>query len=399
MRPLEGMKVLDFTQVHAGSLTTRLLADFGAEIIKIERPYVGDLARYWPPIANGESAYYAFLNRGKNSIGLNGSKPEGKEIIEKLLKEVDVICENFKYGSMERMGLSYEDVKKINPEIIYASLNGFGQTGPLKENVGLDLQLQAMSGYMDRTGFPDGAPTKAAAVIGDQIAGTYMANAILLAAIHKKKTGKGQQIDISILESLFATLEGAPVTYSLTGTVPERVGNEYPSCSPYDNFETNDGYVAVGVATDRQWQTFCKAMKLDHLAEKEEYKVNEIRGQQYHIGLKDELEALTKTMSKFEIEEILRGVGLPCGAVRTVAEAMSSDQVNAREMLIDVNDKAMGNVKMPGIGIKMSETPGAVTHGAPLLGEYTDYYLSHLGYSSQAIEELESKKIIQRSNG
>ena len=256
MKPLEGVKIVDFTQAHAGSLATMLLSDFGAEVMKIERPGVGDLARYWAPMKDGNSAYYTYLNRGKKSISVNASSPEGKEIIFGLIKDADVVCENFKYGSMERMGLSYEEIKKVNPEIIYASLNGFGQTGPMKKTIGLDLQLQAMSGLMDRTGFPDGPPTKAGPAMGDQLSGTYLAMAINLALVHKKKTGKGQKIDIAILDCLFSILEAAPMTYCLTGSVPERVGNSYPSISPYDTFRAADGYVSIGISTDRQWQKF-----------------------------------------------------------------------------------------------------------------------------------------------
>ena len=232
MRPLEGIKVLDFTQAHAGSLATMILADFGAEVIKIERAGVGDLARYWAPFKGEDSAYYAYLNRGKKSISLNASSDEGKEIIKKLVSEVDVVCENFKYGSMKRLGLDYEEMKKINPSIIYAALNGFGQTGPFKEVIGLDLQLQSMSGLMDRTGFPDGPPTKVGAAMGDQFSGMYLAMAINLALIHKKKTGEGQLVDVAILDSLFSILEAAPMTKVLRGSVPPRVGNSYPSISP-----------------------------------------------------------------------------------------------------------------------------------------------------------------------
>jgi CoA:oxalate CoA-transferase len=397
MRPLEGIKVVDFTQAHAGSLATMILADFGAEVIKIERAGVGDLARYWAPIKDGNSAYYAYLNRGKKSISINASSDEGREIIKKLVAEADIVAENFKFGSMERMGLSYDELKKVNPEIIYASLNGFGQNGPFKEVIGLDLQLQAMSGLMDRTGFPDGPPTKVGAAMGDQFSGHYMATAIMMALIHKKKTGKGQKVDIAILDSLFSILEAAPVTKCLRGDVPPRVGNSYPSISPYDTLETRDGYVAVGISTDRQWQKFCDALELDHLKEDPRYINNEKRGDNYELGLKDALEDVTKKMSKFDIEKILREKRLACGAVYTVKEAMGTDQVKEREMLIDVEDKALGKVKMPGVVIKMEKTPGSVSHGAPLLGEHSEEYLTKIGYSAEKINELVENGFIERA--
>lgn len=395
MKPLEGIKVVDFTQAHAGSLTTMLLADFGAEVIKIERAGVGDLARYWEPMRNGNSAYYTYLNRGKKSISINASSDEGREIIFKLIAEADVVCENFKLGSMERMGLSYEEIKKVNPNIIYASLNGFGQTGPMKNVIGLDLQLQAMSGLMDRTGFPDGAPTKVGAAMGDQLSGTYMALAINLALVHKKKTGQGQKIDIAILDSLFSILEAAPVTYCLRGEVPSRVGNSYPSISPYDTFKAKDGYVSIGISTDRQWLKFCEALGLDHLAADPRYSTNEARGDNYETGLKAAIESVTGTMSKFEVEKKMRDARLACGAVCTVVEAMESEQIKVRNMLVEVEDKALGKIKIPGTVIQLEGTPGGFTEGAPLLGENTASYLRQLRYTEEKVRELKEKNIIE----
>lgn len=397
MKILEGLKVVDFTQAHAGSLCTMILADFGAEVIKIERPGVGDLARYWSPFKNDSSGYYAYLNRGKKSIAVNGGTEEGKKILLDIIKDADIVTENFKFGSMRRMGLSYEKIKEINPNIIYASLNGYGQTGPMRETIGLDLQLQAGSGFMDRTGFPDGPPTKSGPAMGDQLSGTYMAMAIILAIIAKKKTGKGQKIDIAILDCLFSILEAAPVTYCMTGSVPERVGNSYPSISPYDSFKAKDGYVAIGISTDRQWQKFCDVLNMQNLKNEEKYKTNESRGNYYEKGLKDEIEKITKTMSKFELEKKLREAKLACAAVYTVSEIMKSEQIKERQMLVRVYDEGIGEeIRIPGTVIKMRETPGKVISGAPLLGKDTDYYLLKLGYSIEDLKILEENKVIQR---
>ena len=373
-----------------------LLADFGAEVIKIERPGVGDLARYWSPFKNGSSGYYAYLNRGKKSIGINGGTEEGRKILLDLIKDADVVTENFKYGSMDRMGLSYEKIKEVNPEIIYASLNGYGQTGPMKQTIGLDLQLQAGSGLMERTGFADGAPTKAGPALGDQLSGTYMATAIMLALIAKKKTGKGQKIDIAILDCLFSILEAAPITYCMTGSVPERVGNSYPSISPYDTFKAKDGYVAIGISTDNQWMKFCDALGMDDLKADERYMTNESRGEHYEDGLKQAIEKVTGTMSKFEIEEKLRNARLACGAVYTVSEAMGTEQMKVRNMLTKVYDEGIGEeIRIPGTVIKMSDTPGGFTEGAPSLGKHTRHYLTQLGYSEEEIQALADKKIIE----
>jgi len=265
----------------------------------------------------------------------------------------------------------------------------------MKESIGLDLQLQAMSGLMDRTGFPDGPPTKVGAAFGDHLSGTYMALAINLALINKKKTGKGNRIDIAILDSLFSILEAAPVTYCLRGYVPERVGNSYPSISPYDSFKTNDGYVSIGISTDSQWFRFCEALGMDDLAKDERYMTNETRGDNYETGLKQSIEEVTGKMSKFEVEDKLREYKLACGAVYTVTEAMESEQVKQRDMLVEIEDKALGKIKIPGTVIKMYGTPGGFTEGAPLLGEHTKYYLSQIGYNDSEIDALVEKKVVE----
>lgn len=399
MKPLEGIKVLDFTQAHAGSLTTMILADFGAEVIKIERAGVGDLARYWEPLKNNKSGYYAFLNRNKKSIGLNAYSEEGKEIIYKLVEEVDVVCENFKFGSMKRMGFDYETLKRINPGIIYASLNGFGQTGTMKDSIGLDLQLQAMSGIMDRTGFRNGPPTRAGAALGDHLSGTYMALAINIALINKKRTGVGQRIDIAILDSLCSILEENPVRMSLKGFVPDRSGNAYPTMVPYDTYKTRDGYIAVAVSTDKQWKLFCEAMDLNNLTDDPELKTNEQRVQSYGIGLRDRIQDRLNLLTSHEIESRLKQNGIPCGKVCSVAQSMKNPQIQARDMLTVVNDKEVGEVIYPGIVIKMEKTPGGIEETAPLLGEHTEYYLESIGYSKTEIDELTGKKVLEKAEG
>lgn len=395
MGPLEGVRVVDFTQAHAGSLATMMLADFGAEIIKIERKGAGDLARYWEPVKDGSSAYFSYLNRGKKSVSIDAASVEGKEIIRKLVEGADVVCENFKYGSLKRLGLDYEELKKVNPGLIFASLNAFGQTGPWKKNIGLDLQLQAMSGMMDRTGFPDGAPVKVGAAMGDQVSGVYMAIAIMLALVHKKNTGQGQAIDIAILDSLFSLLEAAPITYSLRGQVPGRVGNSYPSISPYDTFPTKDGFVSIGISTDQQWEKFCRALKLEGLLANPLYATNESRGDHYEKGLRQAISAELARYSKFEVEALLRKERLACGAVYTVEEAMATEQVRSRRMLIEIEDKALGRLTMPGISLKLSETPGEAKDSAPLRGENTEEYLEEIGYGAAEVQELMLRGIVE----
>ena len=233
MGPLTGIKVVDFTLAHAGSMTAMLLADYGAEVIKIEKTKIGELARTWAPYdEKGNSGYFAYLNRGKRDLCIDCRSPEGKEIIKKLVAEADVVTENFKFGSRDRMGLGYDVLKEINPKLVYASLNGFGQTGPRKNVIGLDLHLQSMGGIIDGTGYPGKFPTRMGAALSDQISGVYMAIAIMTALEAVKKTGKGQRIDIGILDCVFSMVEGSVVAYTLNGERISRNGNNYPSISP-----------------------------------------------------------------------------------------------------------------------------------------------------------------------
>lgn len=392
MKPLTGVKIVDFTQAHAGSAATMLLSDFGAEVIKIERKGVGDLARYWEPIENGQSGYYVYLNRGKKSVSINASTPEGREILFRLIKEADVVCENFKYGSMERMGLSYETIKKVNPSIIYASLNGFGQYGIMKNAIGLDLQLQAMSGMMDRTGFAEGTPVKAGAALGDHVSGLYLALAINLALIHRKATGEGQMIDIAILDALFSILESAQVCSDMTGSVPERSGNGVPFFAPYDAYATKDGYVVIGVLTQKQWEKLCHALKAEHLLEK--YPNDTVRWEKAQ-ELKTDLEQILQEKTKIQAEALLNEADVVAGAVRTPKEAMVFTPIVERNMVATVQDERLGTIQMPGTVIKMDKTPGGFTKSAPTLGEHTKYYLQQIGYSEAEIQNLLERGIVE----
>ncbi|WP_317855279.1 CoA transferase [Chakrabartyella piscis] len=395
MKPLEGIKVLDFTQVHAGSLGTMLLADFGAEVIKVERIGVGDISRYWEPMKDGASGYFASINRNKKSISINAASPEGKEIIEKLVKEVDVVTENFKLGSMERMGFTYEKFQEINPGIIYARLNGYGQKGSLKQAMGLEIQMQAGSGMMERTGFAGGPPVKVGAAISDHTSGTYMATAIALALVEREKTGKGQVIDISILDSLFSLMEANVAQYSLKGVASERTGNGYPGAAGYDTYQAKDGYIAIGISTGRQWKTFCTVMGMEDILNNPDYKTAASRWDLYETSLLAEIESYTMQFTRDEIQEKLWSVGLPCGAVATPEEAMESEQVKAREMVVDIDDLGVGPMKIQGVIVKMEKTPGSVDASAPLRGQDTIHYLESIGYSKEKIEALQANNIVE----
>lgn len=394
MKPLEGVKVIDFTQAHGGSATTMYLADFGADVVKIERPKYGDSARFWPPFKENDSAYFALLNRGKKSITIDIMKPEGADIVKELIKDADVVVENFKLGTMEKAGLGYDELKEINPSLIYAQMTGFGCTGPQKDYPAYDIVIQAMSGMMDVTGFQDGPPTKIGPAVGDYFTATYLASGIYMALFVREQTGKGQKVDIGMVDALVSALEDKLAHYSVANEMPVRVGNAHPMIAPYDTFMTKDGYVALGVSTDDQWEKFCQAMSMTELLEDERYNSNEKRGANYFTSLRDTIENTTKNISTDEILSIAKNGGIPAGKVSTVVEAIKLPQIAAREMLVEVDDPALGKITMPGIHVKLHDTPGAIEKGSPLLGQDTESILKSIGHSQADIKQLSENKII-----
>lgn len=391
MKPFSGIRIVDFTQAHAGSLATMLLCDMGAEVIKIERAGSGDLARSWAPFREGKSGYYAYLNRGKKSVSLDLAKPEGRELVKKLIATADVVCENFKYGSMERMGLSYEAVRAVKPDIIYASLNGFGQNGPMRKTIGLDLQLQSMSGVMDATGFPDGDPVRVGVAFGDHLSGTYMALGVSLALMERRRTGRGQYIDIAILDSLFSLLGE---TMARPAGEPIRLGNASAEYAPCDCFPVRDGYIILQVVEDGQWQALCEALDIRELAERADCRTNLGRVERYGAVVKPALAAALAGRGKKELEEQLQKRGVPCAAVRTVDEA--TDALRSDGLLAHIQDKGLGSVRFPDSHFHIDSIDTRVTGSAPLRGEHTEYYLDQLGLSRTEIEGLCAKGAAER---
>ena len=382
MKPFSGIRIVDFTQAHAGSLATMLLSDMGAEVIKIERAGSGDLARYWAPFRGENSGYYAFLNRGKKSVSLNLARPEGKQAVKKLIETADVVCENFKYGSMERMGLTYEALREIKPDLIYASLNGFGQTGPMKQNIGLDLHLQAMGGVMAATGFPDGDPVRVGVAFGDHLSGTYMAHAISLALMERAQTGRGQYIDIAILDALFSIQRQNLAGNS--GSIVRR-GNTSGKYAPCDCFPTRDGWFLLQVTRDEHWNALCAALHLTDLGARADLSDN--AGRMAHSAeLKDTLSRIFASHERAELEHVLQAAGVPCSAVNSVAEAMAQSRSDG--LLAEVEDRAMGQLRFPDSHFHIDTVDTRVKEAAPLRGEHTAFYLSQIGYSRDEIEAL-----------
>ena len=379
MKPLEGIKVLDFSQIHGATFSTMLLADFGAEVVKVEKPGEGDKLRAFGPKIDGYSAYHAYLNRGKKSIVVDLKTEEGKNIIKELVKEFDVVVENFRYGKMDELGLGYDVLSAINPKLVYASLTGYGRSGEKKERACFDNTAQAFSSMLDMTGYGGGAPITMAQ-LANQYGGIHLALGIVLAMIHVKKGGEGQMIDVSASDSLFSALEDGMVDIEFNGHHHIRNGNMSQAIAPYDTYATKDGFVSIGVSTDDQWEKFCKALGLEDLLGDPRYATNSLRGQNYlEGGLRAKIEAFTETKTKFEIEEILSEQKIPCGSVCTTKEAIDSEQMKHRQMVITVEDPVVGKVTMPGVVAKLGTTPGAVSKPAPQLGEDTEEVLKAAG--------------------
>lgn len=398
MKALEGIRIIDLTYGHGGSLAAMTLADHGAEVIKIEPPAGGDRARNWAPLKNGGSGYFAYLNRGKKSVAMDLDQPEGQEVLKELVKTADVLLENQPYGRMEDIGLSYEEAKKVKPDIIYASVTPYGRTGPRRARKGIELTMQASGGLMSRTGFTDGDSVKAGPEMAHQAAGLYAANAVVMALIVREKTGEGQRIDVALNDAIYSLMEGNPITYAMEGKIGPKLGNGDPTAAPYDTFETNDGFVALGTSSDPQWEKTCDALGMDELKAREEYKKNADRVRIYFSGpkMREEVTSYTSKLSKFECEQRMWALNQPCGAVYSISEAMESEQVKARGMLAKVHDDNIGEeIEIPGVVIRFSETPGAIESGAPLLGQDTEAVLAATGYSKEKISELEEKGIIR----
>lgn len=395
MAPLQGIRVLDFSQVHGATYATMLLADFGAEIIKVEKIDGGDKLRAIGPFKGDHSVYHEYLNRNKKSIAIDLKTERGLNIIKKLVANCEVICENFPFGTMEKLGIGYDNLKVVNPKLVYATLTGYGRSGTAKDKACFENTSQAMSGIMDMTGYFQDAPIAMGAPIGNLYGGMHLASAIILGVINAKKTGKGQFIDVSSTDALFAVLEDGFINWSLCKYKHERNGNMSIAIAPYDTYRTKDGYVSIGVSSDFQWEKFCRIMGMEDLLNDPRFDSNGKRGKYYiEGGLKDRIEAITMQKTKFEIQDMLDAENIPCGSVCTALEAIESDQIKHREMAVTVQSQTAGSVLMPGIPAKLSKTPGEIYSAAPLLGQHSRAALKALDFSDLEIKKLIEDKVV-----
>ncbi|MBE3580597.1 MAG: CoA transferase [Thermoanaerobacteraceae bacterium] len=391
-RALAGIKVIDLTRVLAGPLCTMILGDLGADVIKIEAPE-GDESRNYGPFVKGESAYFMSINRNKRSVVLNLKDPRGVAILKKLVQEADVLVENYRPGTAAKLGISYEELAPLNPRLIYASCSGFGQTGPYRMRPAYDIIIQAMGGIMSITGQPGGEPTRVGASIGDITAALFTVIGILAALAERERSGKGQYIDISMLDCQVAILENAIARYSVGGEVPKPIGNRHPSITPFTTLRTKDGYVVIAVGNDNLWRKFCQAVKREDLIEDPRFKTNPLRTQNWD-ELYPILSSIFAEYTTAEALSVIEGAGVPCGPLQDVSQVFHDPQIRHREMIVPVEHPVAGPVWMAGTPFKLSRTPGAIVRPAPTLGQHTYEVLQEIGYSEAELKELEAEGVI-----
>jgi formyl-CoA transferase/CoA:oxalate CoA-transferase len=376
--PLTGVTIVDLSRVLAGPYCTMLAADMGARVIKIEHPERGDDTRAWgPPFIEGESAYYLSVNRNKESVALDFKTPDGRAALDALIARADVLVENFRPGTLDALGLGYRDLAARHPRLIYVSISGFGHTGPRRDEAGYDAVAQAESGLMSITGTADGPPVRLGVAIADIASGMFAYQGLLAALIARDRTGRGQHVDVGLLDAATALLTYQASRAFATGVAPGRSGNRHQSIAPYDTFDTADGALVLAVGNDALWPRFCRVAGLDLQAADARYATNAGRVTHY-----DELRPVIATaLSRRPARDwihALRAAGVPCGAVRSVVDALADPQLAAREMVVTVDHPTIGPLPLLGVPVKLSDTPGSVRTAPPRLGEHTEHVLNEL---------------------
>jgi formyl-CoA transferase/CoA:oxalate CoA-transferase len=392
--PLSGTTVIDFTRVLSGPYCTMVLADLGARVIKIEHPVRGDDTRHWgPPFAASESAYFLSINRNKESLTLDFKKPEGRAVLDRLFATADVMVENFRPGTLEDAGLGIEALAQRFPRLIYCSISGYGQTGPRRHEPGYDAVMQAEGGLMSITGERDGPPYRLGVAITDIVSGLFAAQGVLAALLARATTGRGQHVDIGMLDATTALLTYQAGAYFVSGEVPARMGNRHPTITPYESYETADGDLVIAGGNDDLWRRLCAVLGLDELPDDPRFRTNKDRVA-HRNDLRPIFDRVLRTRSRAEWVKRLTESGVPCGSVREISEVLADPQIAAREMVAEVNHPTVGRARVIGSPLKLSETPASVRTAPPTLGQHTSAVLTELGYDSTAIADLRSAGVI-----
>jgi formyl-CoA transferase/CoA:oxalate CoA-transferase len=398
--PLEDVKILDLSHALAGPFCSTMLGDFGAQVVKLEVPNIGDISRAWgPPFYHTETAYFVSLHRNKKSIEVDLKHPAGKELFFRLVQRFDVVLENYRVGTLDKLGIGYDRARQHHPGIIYCSVSGFGQDGPYRDHAALDLIVQAESGMISITGEPGGRGVRCGVSIADMVAGMYAAFGIMNALRVKEKTGKGQYVDVSMLEGQLGLLQGTIGAYLADGALPEPMGTAYKALLPYQTFRTRTRDLALAVGSDRLWRIFCPLMGIEDMLDDPRYATNAARNT-HRATLIARLQAIFLTRTYEDWEALLLEHGVPVGAINTIDKVVEHPQVKARGMLVETAHPVAGQVKIVGVPVKLSETPGSVREPAPLLGQHTDQVLhEYLGMDETEIASLRQAGAIGKKHG
>ena len=390
---LEGIKVLEVTRLLAGPFCAMLLGDMGADVVKIEEPEFGDETRSWAPTWHGESTGFLSLNRNKRSLGLNLKEKEGVEVVLRMAAEADVLIESFRSGAMNRMGLGYEAINKVNPRIVYCSISGYGRTGPMAEKPGYDLVIQAYSGLMNLTGDPDGPPVRVGFALVDLFTGMMAYSSIVTALRHRDNTGEGQWIDTSLLDGQVAVMSYHGTNFLATGKEAHRMGSGHPHLVPYQSFPASDGFFILGCPNQRLWERLCHAIGCPELVEDPRFASNDDRVEN-RTDCVEALSRVFRTKPMAHWVQLIEDAGIPCGPIQTVADVVNDPQVLARNMMVDVDHPKVPGLRMPNCPLMLTGSPPSIRRPPPLLGEHNEEILAEWGYSPGQITELRKKKVI-----
>ena len=390
---LDGVMVVDLSRVLAGPFCSMMLADMGADVIKIEEPEGGDESRTWPPFVAGEASGYLSMNRNKRSMTLNLKTPEAQDILKQLVGRADALVENFRTGTMESFGLGYEVLQPINPRLIYCAVSVFGRSGPYKDRAGYEALMQAFSGVMSLTGEPEGPPLRCGVSFLDLGTGMMAAYAVMNALFHREHSGQGQKVEVSLFETALSLMSYHAVGYLLTGDLPQRQGSGHPMIVPYQVFPTQDGEIFIVGSNQRLWVRLCQALSREDLLLDPRFDSNQQRVTHRHL-LIPMLQAETQQYSTAELRTRLDDSGVPCAPVNTLDHVLIDPQTQAREMIVDVPHPLIPDLKLLGLPIKLSDSPGSVRLPPPLKGQHTQEVLIDLGYSTADITALRARQVI-----